>query len=50
MSSTVITTLADFNPRLREGGDREMIRAAGAIEHFNPRLREGGDRNYSGES
>ena len=46
LSSTVITTLADFNPRLREGGDERFahLRQPGN-EYFNPRLREGGDAN-----
>ena len=27
-------TLADFNPRLREGGDKELSRSEGAIKRF----------------
>ena len=33
----------DFNPRLREGGDKEYHRNNGGKKNFNPRLREGGD-------
>ena len=32
-----------FNPRLREGGDKEYHRNNGGKKNFNPRLREGGD-------
>ena len=32
-----------FNPRLREGGDKEYLRNNGGKKNFNPRLREGGD-------
>ena len=36
--------LADFNPRLREGGDRWHILCSQFLHlNFNPRLREGGD-------
>ena len=35
--------LADFNPRLREGGDGETISSTVVGINFNPRLREGGD-------
>ena len=31
-----------FNPRLREGGDKEYHRNNGGKKNFNPRLREGG--------
>ena len=34
-----------FNPRLREGGDRQSISRIRPIKDFNPRLREGGDAN-----
>ena len=37
----------DFNPRLREGGDKESDPISLAIENFNPRLREGGDAGGS---
>ena len=33
----------DFNPRLREGGDRLPLAILLESCHFNPRLREGGD-------
>ena len=33
----------NFNPRLREGGDRCISVNAERILNFNPRLREGGD-------
>ena len=33
----------NFNPRLREGGDRERTSARLCDKDFNPRLREGGD-------
>ena len=32
-----------FNPRLREGGDRNIKQSRLYYQHFNPRLREGGD-------
>ena len=35
----------NFNPRLREGGDRFQRRNDFRKLHFNPRLREGGDYN-----
>ena len=35
-----------FNPRLREGGDKEYHRNNGGKKNFNPRLREGGDKEY----
>ena len=34
----------DFNPRLREGGDRLPLAILLESCHFNPRLREGGDK------
>ena len=34
---------ADFNPRLREGGDDTHNTLIDSIANFNPRLREGGD-------
>ena len=34
---------SDFNPRLREGGDKTSIRNSENEIYFNPRLREGGD-------
>ena len=40
---TVVAKADNFNPRLREGGDR-LSRVRYAIhDYFNPRLREGGD-------
>ena len=33
----------DFNPRLREGGDKIDILFPPNKRYFNPRLREGGD-------
>ena len=38
------TYSADFNPRLREGGDIICIVGNSCIVNFNPRLREGGDK------
>ena len=32
-----------FNPRLREGGDRQVMSRSVLTDDFNPRLREGGD-------
>ncbi len=34
---------SNFNPRLREGGDQELVNAIATNSDFNPRLREGGD-------
>ena len=34
---------ANFNPRLREGGDNWCLTVPQANKNFNPRLREGGD-------
>ena len=33
----------DFNPRLREGGDKSALWNLEILPDFNPRLREGGD-------
>ena len=40
-----LTLRKNFNPRLREGGDRfiQMLRIN--VRNFNPRLREGGDQS-----
>ena len=38
--------LHDFNPRLREGGDRIRAGLTYPELNFNPRLREGGDFAY----
>ena len=35
--------ILNFNPRLREGGDRFPLNDSHGVENFNPRLREGGD-------
>ena len=40
---TAFNNYRDFNPRLREGGDRYTDNIQRASVHFNPRLREGGD-------
>ena len=40
--------IRDFNPRLREGGDRCHAATAPSFHYFNPRLREGGDTCGSG--
>ena len=39
----IALTLSDFNPRLREGGDRYIEIFPSERLYFNPRLREGGD-------
>ena len=37
----------NFNPRLREGGDKCYCFTFSTIFNFNPRLREGGDYRFS---
>ena len=42
-SGKYLSSKANFNPRLREGGDvRKAFLSSGGYD-FNPRLREGGD-------
>ena len=38
-----ISSIFDFNPRLREGGDLSALSIIKFGSDFNPRLREGGD-------
>ena len=40
---SILKALANFNPRLREGGDNTGFLFLPGLTYFNPRLREGGD-------
>ena len=43
MIAPAMNLAADFNPRLREGGDKCNMLLINVDDDFNPRLREGGD-------
>ena len=46
IEKALLNDVSNFNPRLREGGDKYVKGLVLKKKHFNPRLREGGDRSF----